>query len=648
MKKIKLILKICLFCMLLFIIINFSGHIYALLTPKIDIKSANNFYLYDRKGKLVAQGNDSWINIEDMNNIIINATVATEDKRFFSHNGFDFIRIGQAIVKNLAEGNIVQGASTITQQYARNLFLNFDKTWKRKFKEMALAFKLETHYEKDDILEGYLNTINYGHGVYGIGNASKYYFNKDLNDLDLAEISILIGIPNSPSNYSPISNYKLAKKRQKVVLGRMVNNKIITKNEMNDAYKEELTFYGKFENYNLSSLMYYYDAVMNELESIKSIPKSYLETGGLKIYTSLDIDAQSYLEDSVKYNLGDKDVQTAKVMMNPNNGEIIGLIGGSNYNKSSFNRAINSVRQPGSTIKPFLYYRALERGFTPSTTFLSKKTSFSFDNGSIYSPHNVSNIYGNKDISMVAALAYSDNIYAVKTHLFLGEDELVDILKKVGFTTKLEALPSLPLGCYEVNIIELVKAYSLLANGGKDITSHFINKVMDNKGNVLYQFKQKNDNFLLDSDLTFILSEMLTSTYDNNLIDFTYPTCINMIPDLTHKFAIKTGSTDNDAWIIGYNPNIVLASWTGYDKDKPINNKMVAGNKKSWSYAVEKYLKNKKNIWYKMPNNVVGVLIDPISGEIANKDSKNKKIVYYIKGTEPKNNLEMEVFNKNE
>lgn len=641
LKKILKIISITLISLIgLFIIINLIGYVYSIITPKIDIKSANVFYLYDKDNNLIFCGNENkeWTSLEDINDQIINATISVEDKNFFKHKGFDYFRIIKAIFENIKAGEIVQGASTITQQYARNLFLDFNKTWKRKWKEMWLTFELETHYNKEEILEGYLNTINYGNGIYGIGNASKFYFNKDAKELTLAEASILAGIPNSPNNYSPINNYEASKKRQKIVLERMYNNKYITKEEMEEAYNEELTFYGIRDNLNLTSLMYYQDAVMEELNKIEAIPKSYLETGGLKIYTSLDIKAQRALENSVSDNLVNDKIQVSKVMMNSKTGEIIGLIGGTDYNTSEYNRALNSLRQPGSTIKPFLYYKALESGFTSSTTFLSSETTFHFSGDKTYSPKNSGGIYGNKEISLALALAYSDNIYAVKTHLFLGEEELVNILRKVGITTNLEAVPSLPLGTYEVNLLEIASAYATIANLGTKVTSHFINKVEDINGNILYTHNYDENEVVLDSSLAFILSELLTGTYDSALIDYANPTCMSIISRLTNKYAIKSGSTDTDAWVIGFTPDIVLATWAGYDDNSKITNKIVSSNKISWATAIEEYLEDKESTWYDIPNDVSAVLVNPINGQIANNNSKNKKIMYYINGTEPKTN----------
>ena len=633
----KITTKCLILMIFLFVFFNIIGFLYAFITPKLDIRSANAFSVYDNKSKLVFQGNgnDSWVSLKNMNKNIINATISTEDKNFYEHLGFDYPRIAKALMVNISSGGIKQGASTITQQYAKNLFLDFEQSWNRKWKEMWLTYELEAHYSKDEILEGYLNTINYGHGMYGISNASKYYFNKNVKDLSLGEAAILAGIPNSPSNYSPIDNYELSKKRQKVVLTRMYNNGYISKKDMENAFDSKLVFKNDSFGKDLTSLIYYNDAVMNELNSLKSIPKSYLDTGNIKIYTNLDLDAQKALEEGISKNAVDDKTEVSKIMLNPKNGGVIALIGGINYGKSQFNRVLNSYRQPGSTVKPFLYYRAIENGFTPSSTFFSKETKFYFDNKKSYSPKNYGNIYANGEISLAAAIAYSDNIYAVKTHLFLGEDELYNTLRSAGISSSMEKSPSLALGTYEVNITELAGAYSALANGGKKVKPHLISRVLDNKGNVLYSYKEKKENPIFNSDATFIISELLTSTYDSNLVSYTYPTCYSMIPSITHKYAIKTGSTDTDSWVVGYTPEVVFASWAGYDDSSNISEKVISGNKSSWITSMEKYFDKKEASWYKIPNDVVGVLVNPVTGNVVSNESENKKVLYYLKGTEP-------------
>ena len=526
----------------------------------------------------------------------------------------------------------LQGASTISQQLVKNLFLDFDKTWERKAKEAWLTVRLESQYSKDEILEGYLNTINYG-GVYGIENASHYYFNKDSKDLTLAEASILAGIPKSPANYSPLVNEEKAKKRQKLVLEAMVNNGYITETEKKKALAETLTYYGYTNKNELDTLMYYKQAVMEELEHIDTIPTSFLETGGLKIYTYLDLNAQEALEKSMKENITTPDLEIASVMMRPNDGSIIALTGGTNYNNSQFNRAISSKRQVGSTLKPFLYYAALENGFTPSTTFTSEETTFLFSNNQTYSPSNYNDVYANKPISMAAAIAYSDNIYAVKTHLFLGEDTLVNMLKRVGITSKLNAIPSLALGSQEINIIELTSAYSSLANQGYKVKGHFISKITDMNDNVLYEYKAKPEQ-VLNPNLTYIISQLLTSTYDYNFVDYLYPTCYDLTSILKNKYAIKTGTTNTDNLIFGYNKDIVMGIWSGYDDNRKTEGTEGKQIRHMWANTVDNYLADKDTKWYEQPENIVGILVNPITGEIDNTSNK-KTLFYYLKGTQP-------------
>ena len=634
-KKTKKITKIILLPIIIILLGNTIFYIYCYLTPKLEINKSQSYYLYDNESKLVFGDND-WIPLNKISNNLINATIYTEDKYFYKHIGFDYLRIGKAAITNIINKNKSEGASTITQQYARNLFLNFDKTWKRKIDEAILAGELEVHYSKDEILEGYLNTINYG-GVYGIESASKYYFNKSASNLTLAEASLLAGIPKSPNNYSPIKNYTKAKERQKIVLTMMKKNKIITEEEYNKAINEEIKIIGKEEDSNITSINYFKDSVLNELKSLKQIPASVIETGGLKIYTTLSMDAQQDLEESLKkYVDEDEEIQTSGIMMNPDTGGIMALIGGNNYNKSQYNRAVNAKRQIGSTMKPILYYTALESGFTPSSSFTSEKTTFTFREGKTYSPKNYNDKYAEGPISMAAAISYSDNIYAVKTHLFLGEDMLINTAKRIGITSKLTPIPSLALGTEEMSLLEITTAYSSFANLGYKVNPHFIKKVEDSKGNVLYENKEEKQE-VLNSSLTYILNEMLTYTYNKNFIDYNYPTLISLLPNITHKYSIKSGTTDTDLLIMGYNKNAVLGIWTGYDDNKKIDSSKYSYHKNIWIDTMESYFKDHEAAWYDIPDNVVGVLVNPITGTLVEDNAEKKEMFFYLKGTEPTN-----------
>ena len=625
-------LWIFLIIILLLITAYFGIYLYAKMLPKLPIDGANGYYLYDSENALyTGSASRDWASLDDISTHALEATISIEDKNFYKHQGFDFLRIIKAFFTNIKSGNNAQGASTITQQYSKNLFLEFDKTWERKIKEAWLTIRLEAHYDKNEILEGYLNTINYG-GIFGIENASRYYFDKNASELNLAEASMLAGIPKNPSSYSPLINEEKAKERQRIVLNTMVKNDYITKEEANAAYNTELVYKNGTDENDLKMMMYYQDAVMEELESIDSIPSSFLDTSGLKIYTNLDINVQKALEESAEKDITNDDIQMAGIVMDSSTGKVLALSGGRDYNESQYNRATQAKRQVGSTLKPFLYYSALENGFTASSTFTSDKTTFSFSNGKTYSPKNYNDKYAEGPISMAAAIAYSDNIYAVKTHLFLGENALPDILKRVGITEKVSTLPSLALGAEEFSLMEMMGAYGSLASGGYKVKPYFISKITDMDGNVLYEYKPNKENILNKSNV-YILNELLTTTYAKEFIDYNYPTCYSISQKMTKKYAIKSGTTDTDNLIFGYNKDLLIGLWSGYDDNQKVNNVDSSNLKNVWVDTMEAALKDKKDNWYETPENVVGVAIDPISGQAVN--SGKAKVLYYIKGTEP-------------
>ena len=643
-------IKIFIFLFISFIIINISLYSYAYITPKISLNSANKITIYDNSGEIAIENlnGNKWVKLDNIASFLKEATISVEDKNFYKHQGFDYLRIVKAVINNIASKSINEGASTISQQYVKNLFLDFDKTWERKIEEAFLTFELETHYSKDEILEGYLNTINYGGGNYGIENASNYYFNKSASDLTLAEATLIAGIPKSPSNYNPITNLESAKKRQKVVLQSMVNNKYITKEEMNNVLKEEVILYGKKDNTNLITLNYYKDAVLQELYNIKEISTNMIKTSGLKIYTNLDIDIQTKAENIMKEEMNiDDDLQTAIMVIDPKNGKVLSLIGGTNYNKSEYNRATQAKRQVGSTIKPFLYYSALENGFTSSSTFLSEKTTFNTGNNTTYSPKNYGEIYANKNISLAAAIAFSDNIYSVKTHLFLGENNLVNVLKRSGLNEELDATVSLALGTKEFSMLDYSNAYSTLADEGKYKKSYFITKVTDINDNILYKHNYEEEK-TLNSRYVYILNELLTNTYNYSFIDYTSPTMLSIKDMLTNKYAVKSGSTSSDYWAIGYNNDSLVMVWNGYDDNKELLSSQSKITKRIWARVIEASLENKDTKWYDIPKGITASLVNPVSGEISNDDKSC--ILYYEKGTEPTITAEEYdyLFNENE
>lgn len=633
MKHIKNLFKISIFLFISALVIIIGIYVYSYFMPAMSLNSANSYYLYDNKDNVVYQGSNksAWVSLKEIDPKFLNYIISIEDQHFYHHLGFDIPRILKTLFTNIKSGKILAGASSISQQYVKNLYLTFDQTWKRKIEEAFLTIKLETHYSKDEILEGYLNTIYFGEGVYGIKNAANYYFNKEPNDLTDEEAIILAGIPKSPNNYNPISNMEACMKRVNVVKSVLKENGTITDDTYNNLNFDNLNLYGKKSTNNLNTLMYYQDAVMDELSKITSIPEKLINSGGIRIYTNLDLDTQKAMDEEIETKTLDDDNQVAGIVVNPRNGKVVALAGGKNYSKSQYNRVLKSKRQVGSTIKPFLYYAALNNGMTEASTFKSEKTSFVFQENKVYNPTNYGNKYANKDISMALALAYSDNIYAVKTHLFLGENTLVDTLKTCGLKENLAPNPSLALGASEINMLDYATAYTTLASNGFKRELYFINKIEDVEGNVLYIHKNKEEKVLND-DALYILNEMMRNTYNYNYVDYNSPTVIYLNGKLNQKYALKSGTTDNDYWISGYNNNVLSIFWAGNDQNEDTPKAYSKIIKDIWLRSVNAFTEDIiDDEWYSLPKNVIAIPVNPKTGKY---DAKSKELFYFIDGTQ--------------
>lgn len=607
--------------------------------PPLNVP-VNNIY-YDNNESIIAKSgqdgiNREWVSLEDISEHLIEATIAIEDKRFYSHHGFDFRRIAAAALADIKARSKVQGASTITMQYAKNMFLGHEKTWERKLKEVLYTLRLELNYSKDEILEGYLNTIYYGHGAYGIEEAANYYFQKSANELTLAESSMLAGIPKGPSYYSPKIAFENAKSRQEIVLEAMSQNGFISDREVAVANTDELEFKHDSEN-GKAIAPYFLDAVQEALITEVGLHPQTVIAGGLHIYTTLDTDMQKKAEKWVEDTIDeDSDIQAALVSIEPTTGAVKALIGGRDYEESPFNRAINAKRAPGSTFKPFLYYAALENGFTPSTPLLSKETTFHYNDGQdTYTPQNYGRQYADDFITLAQALAVSDNVYAVKTHMLIGEDKLIKAAQQMGITSPLTEIPSLALGTENVGVLEMTNAYATLANNGKRAPAYFIEKVTDADGNVIYE-KENETKQVIDEHLSFVTTALMTGIFDETLNSYAQVTGASINHILTRPMAGKSGTTATDSWMIGYSPELVTAVWTGYDKEKklhPINDTRYA--KRIWAQYMEDALRDKPAHSFKPTDGVAGVRIDPHTGKLATDSCPVTRYVYYKKGTEP-------------
>lgn len=603
--------------------------IFIYYTAKLDYKIPKimNIEIYDQNGQkyltLNNENKQSYVSINKIDQDIIDAFLSIEDKKFYSHRGIDIIRMGGALLSNLETSSKSQGASTITQQYARNLYLSSSKNYRRKIEEIMIAINLETKYSKQEILEGYLNSIYFDHGIYGIEDACLFYFNKNSSDISLVEAAALASIPKGPVYYSPINNPKNNKLRRNIVLEEMYKDEKITHEEKDTAQNEDLIIHGYLERTNNSNAPYFQDLILKELETLL-LTRKY---NNLKVYTTLDLQLNEIILEAIDaYYPINSDLQLAVFAVNPKNGAVVSSIGGINYLQSEFNRSTLALRQPGSAIKPFLYYSALEQGFTPATTFNSTKTNF-YVNGKVYSPTNFLDIYPNREISMAYAIAVSDNIYAIKTHLFLGTDNLVSSLKDFGFTSPINDNVSLALGTSEVKLSELVQGYARLASLGVDVKNHYILKVVDENDKIVYQYKNKAKQ-KFSQDNCYILSETLTNVFDNRLSINISTTGAAIANKITKKYAAKSGSTNTDNWMIGYNNNLVLGIWTGYDNNTYIENNDVKFIKYIWAEVMENYMRGKEDTWYETPKNVVSITLNPTTGMVAHQNEYKKSLYF--------------------
>lgn len=615
------------------IIVSLVGlRIYAQITgaPPMTVPKASVFL--DRNGNHIddffTDERRYWTELENISPYLIDATIAVEDKDFYQHNGFDYSRIASALLTDLKTRSKKEGASTITQQLARNLFLNFDKTWSRKIREAFYAYRLEVFYEKDEILEGYLNTVYYGHGMYGVEAASKYYFGKSAKDLTLAEAAMLAGIPKGPSSYSPIVNFEKASARQQLILSLMADQRKITKEEKNRAQTEQLAF--KHDEWKEKSIApYFFDVAWQEASEILEKQNRNIREGGFTIKTTLNIAHQKVAEEAINKNMPDSDLQVGFVSMDVKTGQVTALVGGRNYSDSAFNRVTQAVRQPGSAIKPFLYAAALENGFTPLTFLDVGETVFTYDNGkATYKPQNVNGKFSDDEMTLAQAIAISDNIYAVKTLEMIGYDNFRNILKRFHLNYTNEDNPSIALGTIETSLYDLTAAFTTIAAQGERRNATTILSIVDSDGNTVYEYKKPKKEQVISKVDAFLLTHLMTGMFDPVFSDYSPATGVALRPRMTQTYAAKSGTTNSDQWLVGYSPSIAAGVWNGYDQGKTLSvQEDMAASKQVWIDFMES-VSDGKNEGFKMPAGVQGVVIDIETGKLANDACPKQRLVY--------------------
>ncbi|HPU08339.1 MAG TPA: penicillin-binding protein 1A [Candidatus Atribacteria bacterium] len=515
--------------------------------------------IYDIEGRLLAElftENREYVELSQIPDIIKKAFIASEDQNFYHHPGIDPGGIARAAWQNLINMDIVEGASTITQQLSRNLFLSHHRTWKRKIQEIFLAFTLEKKYTKNEILEAYLNQIYFGHGAYGIKAAAQIYFGKNLEDLNLAEIAMLAGVARSPGNFSPYVDLSAAQRQQRRVLRRMKEAGFISKEELEEALATPIVLSGREKN--RSPAPYFVDYLIKELQ--KSYNEETIFGGGLKIYTTIDLDIQKVADQALK----DSGYQGAILCIEPQTGYIKAMVGGRDYDESKFNRAVQAYRQPGSAFKPFIYSAALDSGFTPSTILVDEPLVF--PNG--WKPQNYEKTF-NGPITLREALEKSVNIIGIKLLQETGVDKVINYARKMGIKSDLRRDLSLALGTSEVNLLELTNAYCAFANRGLVPEPIAILRIENFSGETLYE-SQRTLRRALSEDTAYIMARLLQGVIERGTAK---------AARIDRPAGGKTGTTEDfiDAWFVGFTPDLVCGIYLGNDDRTPLGPRKTGG-----------------------------------------------------------------------
>ncbi|MRR17146.1 MAG: PBP1A family penicillin-binding protein [Deltaproteobacteria bacterium] len=568
----------------------------------------DEFFLEDRK----------MVKIADVPKIVQHAFVAAEDSRFYKHQGVDLLSIFRAVFKNVEAGKIVQGGSTITQQVAKLMYLTPERKYIRKFKEAILSYRIDKYLNKDEILNLYLNQIYLGHGTYGIESASIGYFGKSAKDLTLPEAALLAGLPKAPTTYSPFLYFDRAKQRQVYVLTRMMEEGFITKEQMDKAAAEPLKLRPMKPKDKVAA--YFVENVRRYVQEKYGADVLYKE--GLTIYTTLNLPAQKAARDALLKGLTEMEdrgkyekdlVQGALYCMEVKTGAIRAMVGGRDFNKSEFNRATQSRRQPGSAFKPLIYTAAFDKGMNPSTRFVDSPIVFpdpSQEDG-LWKPKNFDEKFLGP-ITMRQALVQSRNVVTVKILQDIGIDYATSYAANMGIESPLARNLSLALGSSGVTLQELVRSYGVLANQGKKVTPFFIRKIVDRTGNVFEEAKIQTEQ-VIDPRIAFMTSYVMQDVVESGTG--------RRVKSIGRPVAGKTGTTNDirDAWFVGFTPSLITGVWVGFDQERSLGKQEVGGRAAApiWLYFMEKVLHGKPVEAFPVPQGIVFVKVDHKTGRPA-------------------------------
>jgi 1A family penicillin-binding protein len=555
------------------------------------------------------------------------ATLAVEDDKFYQHGAFYAPAVARALWVDLMHGRVLEGGSTITQQLAKNLFLSQDRTIWRKAKEALYSLQLELHESKRTILEQYLNVVYYGHGAYGVRAAAQLYFGKAPQDLTLAECSLLAGLPRGPALYSPYLHMEAAKQRQRLVLQRMVDLGYITQKQADDAYAEPLHL-APLRSLATNQAPYFTTEVLREAQRRFGLTSDDLYKGDLHITTTLDPVLQAAAERAIASTLPESSgIQAALVAIDPHTGAVRALVGGRDFAHSPYDRVL-AERQPGSTFKAILYTAALGAGWSPARQVNSEPTTFLYDSSRLYSVHDYGDFYAHRPLTMREAIARSDNVYAVTAEMDIGPQTVIDTARKLGITSPLRPYPSLALGVFPVSPMQMAAAYASLANGGQKVEPYTIERLESpDHGNV--SGAPAPPVRVLAPELAFQVTDLLTSVLGDRGTGYPAHTY------LRGPAAAKTGTTDTDAWMVGYTPNLVCAVWVGYDDNRKLSTAESHLAAPIWGKFMGAAQQHLPSGWFTPPPGLVKRTIDPLTGQLATGACVSKETDYFLPGTAP-------------
>ncbi|MBQ4115531.1 PBP1A family penicillin-binding protein [bacterium] len=498
----------------------------------------------------------SHVELKEVPKELIQALIATEDKNFYKHPGYDVPGLVRSIIVNIINRRAVQGASTLTQQLSRILFLSNEKTLTRKVKELQVAAQIEKTISKDKILEMYLNNVYLGSGAYGVKGAAKIYFNKNMNELTLAEMALIAGLPQAPSVYSPYNNIDKARKRRDHVLNRMHKMKYIDKATLEKAKAEPVTLSTMPMMYATNKAPYFCDYVMKDLQKL-GFTEEQIINGGYKIITTLNYDAQVKANEAILNNLNawglkNPKNQAAVFSFSPIDGRILVYAGGKDYSKSQYDRVTQSLRPSGSAFKPFIYTAAIEKGYSPNDMV----DDLPYKIGD-WTPKN----YGNKyrgPIPIYTALMISSNVCTARMMDAIGVRPVIQLARVMGITTQIPYDYTISLGSNSVKLFEMTRAYGVFANGGFRVEPYSIERVLSSRGTVLYEARKAKTSKVLNINTAATMTAIMKTVIQSGT---------GRAANIGKPAAGKTGTTDDckDAYFIGYTPDVVTGVWVGND-----------------------------------------------------------------------------------